>query len=157
MANVEAVLHVAAIIPESRRARRGFSIVEVLVAVLIMGVLSAIALPSYRHVSYGARAASIINDLHTVRNAAFQYELEEGSWPGDVSRGVAPPELSPYMSGVEFRGNGYVLDWDNWDDLIGIAVIVEDPLLASAILATLRTSEGTFIRLGDRYTYVIDS
>ena len=137
--------------------RAGFSIVELLVVVLMLGVLAAIALPSYQKVMYRARAARIVNDLHVVRNAAYQYELENEEWPADVNRGVHPPELRPYMAGVEFEGNGYVLDWDAWDPLYGIAVIVEDPLLESALLATLRESEGAFMRMDDRYTYIVAS
>ena len=141
----------------TRSMRRGFSIVELTVVLMMLGILAAIALPSYQKVTYRARAASIINDLHTVRNAAVQYELEEGIWPDDVGRGNLPAELLPYMSGIEFQGPGYALDWDNWTSMIGVAVIVDDPLLESALLATLKTSDGVFIRLSDRYTYVIES
>lgn len=139
---------------EDRRSRPGFTIVEVLVAVLILGVLAAIAFPSYQKVTYRARAAKIVGDLYAVRNAAYHFHLDRGQWPPNVSRGL-PSGMEEYVSGVQEEGSGYALDWDNWDPTIGISVVVSDPLLEGALVATLKTSEGTFVRLSDRYMFIV--
>ena len=143
--------------PRPAARRSGFSLMEMLVVVVILGILAAIALPLYQKVTYRARAASIINDLYVVRTAAYQYQAEENAWPPDAERGDVPPDFAPYVETVDFAGDGYALDWDNWDPIIGISVIVEDPGLESAILGTLAESEGTFMRMDDRYTYFIEA
>ena len=140
-------------------ARRvGFSIVELLVVVVMLGILAAIAVPMYQKVTYRARAASIIHDFHVVRTAAFQYQAESHTWPPDDWQGRVPEELEQYLDGVRFRGAGYVLDWENWDyedgPVLGISAVVEDEPLKGALLALLG-EETRFVRLDDRFTYII--
>lgn len=138
-------------------SRTGITVMEVLVVAVVVTILSAIALPAYRNMEYRARAAHIISGLNTVRTAAHEYQVREGDWPPDVYPGEVPESFRPYVSGVDFTGDGYTLDWDNWGATIGVSVIVRDDRLENALLATLRTGEGTFMRLGDRYMYFLES
>lgn len=143
--------------PRSAGRRAGFSLMELLVVVVILGILAGVGMPLYQKVTYRARAASLINDLQVVRTAAHQYQAAENAWPPDAERGDVPPAFAPYVEMVQFAGDGYTLDWDNWDPIIGISVVVDDPGLESALLATLAESEGTFMRMDDRYTYFIEA
>lgn len=124
---------------------------------VVVTILAAVAIPAYRNMEYRARAAHIVSGLNTVRTAAHQYQVREGEWPADVSPGEVPGAFRPYVRGVDFTGDGYTLDWDNWGTTIGVSVIVRDDRLENALLATLRTGEATFMRLGDRYMYFLES
>lgn len=137
--------------------RAGITVMEVLVVLVVGTILVAIALPAYRNMEYRARAAHIVSGLNAVRTAAHKYEVREGEWPADVNPGVVPEPLQPFVAGVDFTGDGYTLDWDNWGTAIGISVIVRDDRLENALLAKLRTGDATFMRLGDRYMYFIES
>lgn len=130
---------------------------EVLVVLVVVTILAAVALPAYRKMEYRARAARIVSGLNTVRTAAHEYQVQEGDWPPDVSPGEVPERFRPYVGDVDFTGDGYSLDWDNWGVMIGVSVIVRDDRLENALLATLRTGDATFMRLGDRYMYFLES
>ena len=77
-----------------RRGTRAFSLVELMIAVLIISMLFAMAVPTYQRIQRKARAASVVNDFR-VFGAAFQaYAHEKGSWPAEATAGVVPTGIN---------------------------------------------------------------
>ena len=72
---------------------RGFSLVEIMVVVVIIGLLAAMALPAYRQVTLRSKASAVGNDLRTFSTAFITYNLQNGKWPANGDPGVVPPEL----------------------------------------------------------------
>lgn len=67
----------------SRKKLKGFTLIEVLVVVLIVGILATIALPTYHKVILKARAAEAINLLEIVRSKqAVNYSKEKAFFIG---------------------------------------------------------------------------
>ncbi len=63
----------------------GFSLIEMLVVVLIIGILSAIALPQYQKVIEKARASKVLPVLRSLYNAGQQYYLVHKENPSKFS------------------------------------------------------------------------
>lgn len=61
--------------------KRGFTFIEILVAVTIMAVLMAIGIASYASVNKRARDAKRKSDLEQIRSALEQYRADIGSYP----------------------------------------------------------------------------
>lgn len=77
-----------------RLANGGFSIVELMIAVLLISLLFMMAVPTYQRIQRKARAAAVVNDFR-VFGAAFQaYAHEKGSWPAEAAPGVIPTGFS---------------------------------------------------------------
>ncbi len=78
--------------PISPPRARGFTLVELAVAVVIIGVLAAFAVPSFMRAAERARAAEAFQYLQTLRSAQERYRHlygEYGPWQAlDVSPGV---------------------------------------------------------------------
>jgi len=73
-----------------RQATRAFSLVELMIAVLIVSMLLFMAVPTYQRIQRKARATTVANDLR-VFGAAFQaYAHERGTWPAEALPGVVP-------------------------------------------------------------------
>jgi general secretion pathway protein G len=84
-----------------RRHVRGLTVIELLFAVLILGVLGGIAQSKYADYREKIRRQQAIQDITTLQVVIAQYELEEHKVPGslaDVSRaGMLDPWGRPYV------------------------------------------------------------
>jgi type II secretion system protein G len=68
-----------------RRNNKGFTLVELMVVLLILGILVAIAIPIYNSTQANAQKKACQTNLRTLDGAAAQYMAEQGNWPGDVN------------------------------------------------------------------------
>lgn len=62
----------------SQHARKGFTLVEIMIVVVIIGLLAAMAVPAFNKVRQTATEKTILNDLRQLSAAADQYFLENG-------------------------------------------------------------------------------
>ena len=67
--------------PFPRRPRAGFTPLELLIAVLIIGILASIALPAYTKVVEKSRATQALTLLHSLQQAFETYYLANGEYP----------------------------------------------------------------------------
>jgi len=92
----------------------GFTLIEVMVSVCIIGVLSAIATPFYIGYRERARVAVAISDIKTIETAIFNFFADNGSLPdtlAQVGRGnILDPWGNPYsylrIDGGNLKGKG---------------------------------------------------
>lgn len=72
--------------------QRGFTLIEVLVTVTILGIMAAIAIPRFDNATALANTAKIQSDLQTIDSAIVMYQMETGSDPSEIS------DLSSYLT-----------------------------------------------------------
>ncbi len=82
--------------------RSGFTLIELITVVVIIGILAGIALPSFQKVTYRADAAKIVTDMAAVRLAVFEFREDNGRLPRTGRRGETPPDLIPYLDQMSF-------------------------------------------------------
>ena len=65
-------------------SKAGFTLLELMVVVLIIGVLISVALPSYRRAVDKAEMAKVLATFHLIEQSMQRYRLANGSWPTNI-------------------------------------------------------------------------
>lgn len=98
-----------------RRLRKSFTLLELIVVMLIIGILSAIAIPRFYATGENADATAVLSNVKTIHTAVDLFAADNGRLPGDVHRGVFPPDLEGYVHPSVFttvRSDGAKYDWN---------------------------------------------
>jgi len=97
-----------------KRNSRGFTLVEILIVVIILGILAAIVIPQFTNASNDARNNSVASTLQTMRGQIELFKIQHGDTapasaaaltvvltgktnPADVTTTSATGTLGPYV------------------------------------------------------------
>ena len=75
--------------------KAGFTLVEIMIVVAIIGLLAAIAIPNFVKARASSQANACINNLRQIDGAAQQWALERGQSTGATLN--YPGDLTPYI------------------------------------------------------------
>ena len=67
-----------------RTGEAGFTLIELLIVMTIIGILAAIAVPSYISTVRRAKEAALREDLHTMRDAISSYTVDKEKAPNGL-------------------------------------------------------------------------
>lgn len=94
------------------RAKSGFTLVEILIVVVILGILAAIVIPQFTEASTEAKLSSLCTDLQTMRSQIELYKIQHNDIPPtflgfvaqmteqtDISGGVGT-DYGPYLQKI---------------------------------------------------------
>lgn len=131
------------------RLHRGFTLIELMVVVAIVGILSSIAIPSFARLQLRARAAERAVIMTTVKRAIDEYFAREGRFPYD-SGGITwlllttdEPNTTPGPAKRPWRVTS-ASSLDHW------------PLLAMTVDGGVYYSYGGYAyQQGDTRTYIL--
>jgi prepilin-type N-terminal cleavage/methylation domain-containing protein len=144
------------------RGRGGFTIVELMVVVTIIGVLAAIGLPKFRDVQRRAVATQMLGDLDAIRHAALSFYVDSGYFPPDAGTAEVPRNLGAYLpNGFSMRKPEWTMDYENWPaagggpaaSTLGVSFTTPDPRLGMTALRLAGDRPG--FASGNEFTFLI--
>jgi type IV pilus assembly protein PilA len=95
--------------------QKGFTLIELMIVVAIIGILAAIAIPAYQDYTIRAQVTEGLNLAGAVKAAVAEDFASEGQWPIDlVDAGIvnaanaATPPSGKYVTGVTIVNPGTI-------------------------------------------------
>ncbi|MEM7431740.1 MAG: pilin [Pseudomonadota bacterium] len=95
-----------------RRAQSGFTLIELMIVVAILGILASVAIASFRTYTVRAQISEGLNLIGPIKTAIAEYFVDSGGFPTDnADAGLEAP--------TEY-GGGYVTSITVVDDTVSI-------------------------------------
>jgi len=94
-----------------KQVQKGFTLIELMIVVAIIGILAAIAIPAYQDYTIRAQVTEGLNLAGTVKAAVAETFAQTGVWPTTLTQigltdgNAETPPKGKYVSGVDLAGN----------------------------------------------------
>ena len=150
-------------------ARFGFTLVEILLVVAILGVLASIVVKTFADVTQDAAQTVFATDLKIYAKSAYLFQQETGDFPEDSGTGVCPAGWEPYIDELKWEagtpiGGQWDFEFDSFGMTSGFGVHFQagprkdDEYMTGVDLAVDdgNLATGAFQKIADdRYYYVL--
>ncbi len=84
------------------KSRKGFTLVEILIVVIILGILAAIVIPQFTSASQDARRSSLASTVQSMRSQIELYKLQHGDNLPDLVTNWEPLTKTSTYAGTTF-------------------------------------------------------
>ena len=91
----------------SSRFTHGFTLVEIMVVVVIIGLLAALAIPAFRRAQRSSQNTRVVNDFRIFAQAFEIYNTQNGGWPDSAGPGVVrsvPLSIADTLRTASWKG-----------------------------------------------------
>ncbi len=94
---------------QNKKQLFGFTLIELMIVVAIIGLLAAIAIPAYNDYVIRSRVAEMLNIGTGAQKAVAEYRIFKGSWPNsNATAGLTQTISSKYIRRLTVRANGVI-------------------------------------------------
>ena len=93
------------------KKQQGFTLIELMIVVAIIGILAAIAIPAYQDYTIRAQVSEGLNLAGGAKAAVSEYTMDRGSWPiNNLQAGLSPEAQiqGKYVSQVLVASSGII-------------------------------------------------
>ena len=95
-----------------KKVQQGFTLIELMIVVAIIGILAAVAIPSYQDYTKRAHVSEGLTLASAAKTGVSEYYGSQGSWPGSNSAagiGAAGSISGNAVRSVSVGGDGTIL------------------------------------------------
>ncbi len=85
-----------------KRKSKGFTLVELLIVIIIIGILAGMMMLSTGGATAKAEATKILADMRNIKAAAIMYYADNGEWPNDTTADSLDKYLDTDMASTSY-------------------------------------------------------
>ena len=116
----------------TKRRNKGFTLVEILIVVVILGILAAIVVPQFTNAADDARQGNIDTQVSTIENQLELYRAQTGAyptvdgtlWDTMIAGGyLKTAPVNPISNGSDVGADASGASWEIYTDANGNIVV----------------------------------
>ena len=89
--------------------QKGFTLIELMIVIAIIGILAVVALPAYQDYTARAQVSEALTLAEGQKSAVTEYRSDRGDWPTtNAMAGVASSISGKYVASVEVSADGII-------------------------------------------------
>lgn len=100
-----------------KKVQQGFTLIELMIVVAIIGILAAVAIPAYQDYTIRAQASEGLSLMAAAKTAVTETYLNDGAWPADrTAAGMSANAVDTngqYVTQVDVAGGEVIATYGN--------------------------------------------
>lgn len=84
-----------------KKIQQGFTLIELMIVVAIIGILAAIAIPAYQDYTIRSQVTEGLSLASAVKTSVAEVYADEGAWPANLAEaGITNSPVGKYVTGI---------------------------------------------------------
>jgi type IV pilus assembly protein PilA len=124
-----------------KKIQQGFTLIELMIVVAIIGILAAIAIPAYQDYTIRAQVSEGLSLSSAAKVAVTEYWQDRGTFPADnATAGLSATIEGKYVDSINVASNVITVVYSSTDPQVA-----NDAIDTAALTLTATTSGGSVI------------